>query len=39
MIEIQFVIRIGKKMIEDIIAKIFNVNDEEIEEDLEWQQK
>ncbi len=39
MIEIQFVIRIGKKMIEDIIAKIFKVNDEEIEEDLEWQQK
>ncbi len=34
MIEIQFVIRIGKKMIEDIIAKIFKVNDEEIEEDL-----
>ena len=39
MIEILFVIRIGKKMIEDIIAKIFKVNDEEIEEDLEWQQK
>ena len=39
MIEIQFVIRIGKKMIEDIIAKIFKVYDEEIEEDLEWQQK
>lgn len=33
MIEIQFVIRIGKKMIEDIINKLFGINTDEIEED------
>lgn len=34
MIEIEFVIRIGKKLIEDIISKIFKIKVEEIEEEL-----
>lgn len=33
MIEIEFVIRIGKKMIEDIICKLFGIDTDEKEED------